>query len=139
MTNFCSFLILRLEGIWIELVLSSPNWMLSLLSTNQSHMFGKYLFNIYLFISISITSYFVKLGMDHHASCINDMLTVISISLSQIKNNKGPNIDPCDTLHDMLEISEKAIFWIYCKFANWWARSKPFNSIVWKTNNAKFP
>ena len=32
------------------------------------------------------------------------------MSLTYIKNNKGPRIDPCDTWHDMLETSEKKFF-----------------------------
>ena len=32
------------------------------------------------------------------------------MSLTYIKNNKGPRIDPCGTPHDMLETSEKKFF-----------------------------
>ena len=36
-------------------------------------------------------------------------LTAIGISLTYIKNDKGPRIDPCGTPHEMLEPSEKEL------------------------------
>ena len=33
-------------------------------------------------------------------------LTAIGLSLTYIKNNKGPRIDPCGTPHDMFDTSE---------------------------------
>ena len=32
------------------------------------------------------------------------------MSLTQVKNNERPSIDPCGTPHDMLEVSEKEFF-----------------------------
>ena len=62
-------------------------------------------------------------------------LTVIGISLTYIKNNKGPRIDPCDMPHDILENSEKGFskFTINFRFDR---GLKPFNSVIRKTNNA---
>ena len=78
--------------------------MLSLLSTNQSHMFAKSSFNYF-----SISLIFLLWKTKHVSSAYKNKshLTAISISLTYIKNNKGPRIDPCGTPHDMLETSEK--------------------------------
>ena len=50
-------------------------------------------------------SYFGKLGICHrHIKTLH--LTVIFTSLTYIKNNKRPRIDPCGTRHGMFETSE---------------------------------
>ena len=46
MSSFWGVLVLRLEVKNMNLVLPSPKWILSLLSTNQSHMFVKSLFKL---------------------------------------------------------------------------------------------
>ena len=62
--SFGTLFILRLEAKSIDLVLSSPKWMLSLLSTNHSQMFLKYLFQLF---SISITSFHWKTKQESSA------------------------------------------------------------------------
>ena len=88
----------------IDLVLSSPKWILSLLSTIQSHMFAKSSFNYF-----SISWIFLLWKTRHVSSTYKNRLhlTALGISLTYIKNNKGPRTDPCGTPHDMLETSEK--------------------------------
>ena len=58
-------------------------------------------------LSISLT--FLLWKTRHMSSAYKNRLhlTAISISLTYIKNNKGPRIDPCSTPHDMFETSEK--------------------------------
>ena len=48
MSSFWSFLILRLEVKRMDMFFSLSKWPISLLSTNQSHMFAKSSFNFFL-------------------------------------------------------------------------------------------
>ena len=67
-------------------------------------MFAKSSFNCF---SISLTFLLWKTSYVSSAYKNKSHLTVISISLTYIKNNKGQRIDPCGTPHDMLETLEK--------------------------------
>ena len=84
-SSFWSLFILHLEGQKMELILSSSKWILRLLSTNQSHMFPKSLFNCFL-----ISLIFLLWKTSHVPSAYKNRLhlTAIGISLSYIKNNK---------------------------------------------------
>ena len=65
-------------------------------------------------------------------------VTTICISLTHIKNNKGPRVDPCGTSHDMLETLEKAFSKFTVKLWFDKIRLKVFNSAIRTTNNACF-
>ena len=69
-------------------------------------MFSKSLFNCF---SISSTILFWKTR--HTSSAYKNRLHFIAISKSStsIKNNKGPSMDPCVTLSNMLEIMKKTV------------------------------
>ena len=62
MSSFWSFLILRLEVKKMDMVFSLSKWTISLLSTNQYHMFAKSSFSFFL---ISLTFLFWNLGIYH--------------------------------------------------------------------------
>ena len=70
-------------------------------------MFAKYSFNCF---PISLTMLLWKTSRLLLAYKNRLHLTAIGISLTYIKNNKGPRIDPCGTPHDMLETSKKEFF-----------------------------
>ena len=67
-------------------------------------MFAESSFNCFL---ISLT--FLVWKNKHVSSTYKNRLhlTAIGISLTDIKNNKGPSIDHCGTPSDMLQTSEK--------------------------------
>ena len=67
-------------------------------------MFAKSSFN-----SSSLSLTFLLWKTRHVSSAYKNRLhlTAIGISLTYIKNNKGPKIDPYGTPHDMLETAEK--------------------------------
>ena len=56
---------------------------------------------------LNILTWHVKTRHVSSAYKKKSYLTAIGISLTFIKNNKGPRIDPCGTPHDMLETSEE--------------------------------
>ena len=69
-------------------------------------MFAKSSFNCF---SISLSFFLWKTG--HVSSAYKNRLRFIAIGISStsIKNSKGPNMDPCDTLRNMPKISEKEL------------------------------
>ena len=67
---------------------------LTLFSTNQSHLFAKSSFN---WLSISLS--FLLLKTRHVSWAYKN---TVDIPLIYIENKKRPIIDPCSTLHDML-------------------------------------
>ena len=101
--SFGTLFILRLEAKSIDLVLSSPKWMLSLLSTNHSQMFVKSSFNCF---SISITFFPWKTRQGSSAYRNRFYLTACGMSFTYTRNSNGPRMDPCATPHGILEGSE---------------------------------
>ena len=77
--------------------------MLSLLSTNQSQMFVKSLFN---YLSIFIMSFPWKAMQESSAYRYRFYLISCAMSFMYRKKNKGPRMDPCGTPHLILDGSE---------------------------------
>ena len=98
--SFGTLFILRLEAESIDLVLSSPKWMLSLLFTNHSQMFVKSSFNCF---SISITSFPWKTSQESSAYKNRFEVTACGMSFMYMRNSNGPRMDPCSTPHVILE------------------------------------
>ena len=94
---------LCLETIGIDLVLSSPKRVLSLLSTNYQQMFVKPLSNCF---SISITSFPWKARQKSSAYRNKFDLTAWGMSFTHMRNIKDLRLDPCGTLRVILEGSE---------------------------------
>ena len=94
---FLIFFFLSLEVKRIDFVLSSPKWILSLLSTNQSHILEKSKFN---YFSISLISLRWQTKHESLACRKRWHLTDCDMSFAYIKNESGPKIEPWHTPQD---------------------------------------
>ena len=89
---------LNLEAKSIDFVLSSPKLILSLLSTNQSHILEKSTFSCFSIWLISLC------WQTRHESLANRKrwnLAACDMSLTYIKNKSGPIIEPWVTPQDI--------------------------------------
>ena len=98
-----TFLNLRFQPNRMDLVLSSPKWMLSLLSRNHSHRLLKSLFKC---VSISVTCLFWKTRQESSAYSNRSDDTACLTSLTYIRKSKWPRIDPWGTPHEIFEMLE---------------------------------
>ena len=87
----------------MDLVLSTPKWMLSLLKRNHSHKLLKSLFKCF---SISVTCLCWKIRQESSAYSNRSEDTACFISLTYIRKSKGPRIDPWGTPHKIFEMLE---------------------------------
>ena len=91
----------------MRFVLSSPKWIVSLLSTNQSHTFAN---SLYKTFSISVTSLCwqkILVSSSYRYTWVFDKAWGISFMYS--KYSKGPKIDPWGTPQFMIPASEKIV------------------------------
>ena len=98
-----TFLNLRLVPNRMDLVLSSPKWILSLLSRNHSHRSLKSLFKC---VSIWVTCLCWETMQESSAYSKRSDDTACFISLTYIRKSKGPRIDPWSTPHKIFKMFE---------------------------------
>ena len=84
----------------ILFVLSSPKWMLSLLSTNQSQIFEKLLFEFLLFFF----KVFVLISFSRVICRNKSQLTASFVSLRCSRSNKYLKVDPSATPQSILAV-----------------------------------
>ena len=105
--NFPAFFNLSFEPRSMHFVLSSPKWILNLLSTNHSHKLAKTLFN---WCSIVWTSICWNIRRESSAYKNKSEWTARGISLIYSQNRSGPKIDPWGTPQEILHKSENWLF-----------------------------
>ena len=103
MSSLPTFLNLCFEPKRMDLVLSSPKLMLSLLSRNYSRSLLKSLFKCFL---ISVTRLCWKIRQESSSYSNRSEDTACLISLTYIRKSKGPRIDPWGTSHEYFEMLE---------------------------------
>ena len=111
----------------VHFVLSYPKWMLSLLSTNQSQISEKLLFEFLLFFF----KVFVLISFSRVICRNKSQLTASFVSLRCSRSNKYLNVDPSATPQSLLfflnvyskislwKVQLKAIYWIIGKSRSW--------------------
>ena len=101
-----AFFDLRLLANRIDLVLSSPKYILSLLSTNKPHIFSKSLLSRFSVSSTSLCWYKM-----HESSAYKSTvdLTACGLSFIKIKKKMGHKIDPCGTTQEFCSKSESLL------------------------------
>ena len=87
---FNAFFKIFFEANSIDFVLSSPKWMLTLLSANQSHILEESTFNCF---SISSTSLYQQTRLELLGHRKRWHFTACDMSLPYIKNKSGPKIE----------------------------------------------
>ena len=143
----------------MDLVLSTPKWMLSLLKRNHSHKLLKSLFKCF---SISVTCLCWKIRQELSAYSNRSEDTACFISLTYIRKSKAPRIDPWGTPHEIFEmleylfsmltknarsvkyewnqftvLSQKPIAFHFSKSILWKPLSKPFKILSFKYERHK--
>ena len=91
----------------MRFVLSSPRWLVNLLSTNYSHKLAKSLFN---WCTIVWTSLCWNVRLESSAYKGKSEWTAWGISLTYSKNRRGSKIDPWETPQEILDKSKKWLF-----------------------------
>ena len=105
------FLILCLLPNKIDFVLSSPKWILNLLSTNQSQSILKFLFSA---DSISVISLCWNIKQVSSAYSNSSQSTAYGISFIYKRKRNGPKMDSGGTSHRRFPGSEKVfLIWTF--------------------------
>ena len=101
--NWQIFFACRLLAKRTDFVLSSPKWILSLLSTNQSQRFSKSSLSHFSICTMSLCWYKIH-ELSAYKSRVDGM--ACGILLTWIRNNRGPKIDSCGTPEEIFPKSE---------------------------------